>query len=153
MKYDWNEILGWFSEDPSKIEEPTEIIYAEYEDGGYDGQVWVLFYDNGKFWYVEGSHCSCYGLEDQWSPEEYAAETLAGQVERASYGFFKDQKGLIMAAIEKYQSPISVVAGEYGQVQVQLQKAREDLMQAEARVDALDQRETELREKLKLILK
>ncbi len=70
MDYDWDEILGWFSEDPSKIPEPTEIIYAEYEGGGYDGRADVLFYDNGRFWYVTGSHCSCYGLEDQWDPEE-----------------------------------------------------------------------------------
>jgi len=153
MEYDWEGILGWFYEDPSKIPEPTEIIYAEYDGGGYDGQAEVLFYDNGSFWYVYGSHCSCYGLEDQWSPEEYSIEALKGQIERSTYGFFKDQKDIIMNAIEKYESPLAQLAAEYAVVEQQLNKAREELSKAEALVDTLDAQESELKSKLKELLK
>lgn len=48
-----------------------EHIWAWYDNGGYDGQAIVVFYENDKFYYVTGGHCSCYGLEDQWEPEEY----------------------------------------------------------------------------------
>ena len=152
MTYDWNEILGWFYEDPEKIEKPTEIIYAEYDNADYDGHADVLFYDNGKFWYVTGSHCSCYGLEDQWSPEEYSIEALKGQVERDCYGFFKDQKELIMAAIEKYESPIVQVAFEYGRVKAELETVKQQLAELETRHDELDAQEAELKDKLKKML-
>lgn len=126
MAYDWSEILEWFEEDPSKIEEPDEIIYAEYGTEGYEGQADVLFWDLGKFWYVSGSHCSCYGLEDQWNPEEYTPETLKGQIERASYGFFKDQKELIMATIEKFSSPLGELAARYAAVETKLSQVDQE---------------------------
>lgn len=109
-EYSWKEILAQFEEDPSKIEEPEELIYANYDNGGYDGQADVLFYDQGKFWYVTASHCSCYGLEDSWSPEAYSFEALRGQVERATDGFFKDHKELILDACDRLESDLSQLA-------------------------------------------
>ena len=55
-----------------------EVIYAHYE-GGYDGSAFVLFRKDGKLFEVNGSHCSCYGLEGQWTPEE---TTLAAMLAR-----------------------------------------------------------------------
>lgn len=133
--------------------EPDDVIYAEYDIDGYEGSADILFRERGKFFYVHGSHCSCYGLEEsQWSPEEYTAEGLQGQMERANWGFFHDRKDVIMAAIEKYSSPIGDLATEYGVVQRQLEQAREDLTAAEAKVDALDAKEAELKAKLKEML-
>ena len=148
--YTWEEILSWFSEEG--IPEPTEIIYAEYDNGGYDGQAWVLFYDNGKFYYVGGSHCSCYDLSGQWSPEEYSVEALKGQVERANYGFFKDQKGLIMKSLEKFTSPIAQSAAEYAQVETELAKAVNDKKDAEERIEYLTPRLEALRLQIKNLL-
>ena len=108
--YNWEEILAKFGEDPNKIEAPEELIFADYEGGGYDGQADVLFYDQGKFWYVTASHCSCYGLEDSWSPEPYSVEALRGQVERATYGFFKDHKELILDACDRLESDLGQLA-------------------------------------------
>ena len=54
------------------------IVYGawyEYED--YSGNSFVLFEKDGKLWEVNGSHCSCNGLEGQWSPEETTWEVLA----------------------------------------------------------------------------
>lgn len=47
-----------------------EILFASYEQGGYEGDSLVLFQRDGKFYYNSASHCSCYGLEGQWSPDE-----------------------------------------------------------------------------------
>lgn len=56
----------------------VEILYGCYESGGYDGYATVIYRDrdDGKLYLVEGSHCSCYGLEGQWSPSETTVEAL-----------------------------------------------------------------------------
>jgi len=52
------------------------VIRAQYDRECYDGSAFVIFVHDRKFYLVHGSHCSCYGLEDQWSPEEMTAEAL-----------------------------------------------------------------------------
>lgn len=56
-----------------------QICFAEYNDpDGYSGYAMVIYYDvkQKKYFEVYGSHCSCYGLEDQWTPEELKFEAL-----------------------------------------------------------------------------
>lgn len=48
----------------------VEILFASYSYENYSGDAFVLFRKDGKFYEVNGSHCSCYGLEGQWEPEE-----------------------------------------------------------------------------------
>lgn len=82
-------IIGWdsvegmlrsFGEDPTAHGLPTEeevlLAYYTYED--YSGSAFVLYQKDGKLFEVHGSHCSCYGLEGQWEPEEttYAALSM-----------------------------------------------------------------------------
>lgn len=55
----------------------SQILFASYADGGYDGDATVVFERDGKLFEVNGSHCSCYGLEDQWIPEETSWEAMA----------------------------------------------------------------------------
>lgn len=50
--------------------EGVEIIYAHYETPAYEGYAHVIFIKRGRIYEVNGSHCSCFGLEDQWHPEE-----------------------------------------------------------------------------------
>lgn len=52
------------------------IIVATYTYENYMGDAFVLFEKDGKLYEVNGSHCSCYGLEDQWEPEEVDLEEL-----------------------------------------------------------------------------
>lgn len=53
------------------------VIYlAWYGYGDYCGSSFVLFEKDGKLYEVNGSHCSCYGLEGQWEPEETSWEAL-----------------------------------------------------------------------------
>lgn len=50
---------------------PTDeqVLFADYEQGYYEGEAQVLFVDrDGLLYEVKGSHCSCYGLEGQWAP-------------------------------------------------------------------------------------
>lgn len=53
-----------------------EIIYAAYDTPLWEGYAHVIFIKNGKLYEVNGSHCSCYGLEEQWLPEETLLEAL-----------------------------------------------------------------------------
>src|SRR5688572_23578212 len=50
--------------------EGCEIIYAHYDTPEYEGYACVIFIKDGVLYEVNGSHCSCNGLEDQWEPEE-----------------------------------------------------------------------------------
>lgn len=71
-----DEICKEFEIDSSELK-GVKILWAEYEQGGYEGDVFVLFRRAGRLYSVEGSHCSCYGLEGQWSPVETTKEALA----------------------------------------------------------------------------
>ncbi len=52
------------------------VIFALYECGSYDGSSMVVFEKGSKLYLVEAGHCSCYGLEGQWSPVEVTKESL-----------------------------------------------------------------------------
>ena len=56
--------------------EKLNIIVATYTYENYSGDAFVLFEQGGKFYEVNGSHCSCYGLEGQWQPEEVDIDEL-----------------------------------------------------------------------------
>ncbi len=56
--------------------EGAKVLYASYEYEDYSGSAFVLFERNGKLYEVNGSHCSCYGLEGQWEPEETFVEAI-----------------------------------------------------------------------------
>ena len=62
------------------------ILFASYGYGDYSGQAFVLFEKLGKLYEVNGQHCSCYGLEDQWEPEETTLEALKHRLENGDFG-------------------------------------------------------------------
>jgi hypothetical protein len=53
------------------------VYYANYEYEDYNGCAVVVFKKAGKLYEVHGSHCSCYGLEGQWEPEETSWAAIA----------------------------------------------------------------------------
>ena len=55
---------------------PINILFASYGADNYSGDAFVLFERDGNLFEVNGSHCSCYGLEGQFSPEETTIEAL-----------------------------------------------------------------------------
>lgn len=64
----------------------VEIILASYGGDYYEGDAFVLFRKDGKLYEVNGSHCSCYGLEDQWEPEETTLRDLRFRMEQGHLG-------------------------------------------------------------------
>ena len=70
-----------------------KILFASYGLDCYDGKAFVLCirHDDNTLYEVNGSHCSCYGLEDQWEPEETSVKALRyllthGDLGRSDYG-------------------------------------------------------------------
>lgn len=87
---DWEEselegLKSDFSIDSHDLE-GMEIIFASYTYEDYSGSAFVLFRKDGKLFEVNGSHCSCYGLEGQWEPSEVFYKELISRVE-TSYEF------------------------------------------------------------------
>lgn len=71
-----------------------KILFASYDCGGYDGEAFVLFEKDGKLYEVNGSHCSCYGLEGQWDPELTTKEALLMRISPSSSLHDSIKKGL-----------------------------------------------------------
>lgn len=53
-----------------------KILFAVYNNENYEGYAMVIYAKNGKLYEAHGSHCSCHGLEEQWSPEETSVDAL-----------------------------------------------------------------------------
>lgn len=91
------EYLGGFSgkgdvekEFKVAIGEDIEIAIAAYGFGDYEGSAFVLYEQGGKLYEVNGSHCSCFGLEGQWEPEETDRESLRHRMEKGTLGRVDD---------------------------------------------------------------
>ena len=67
-----------FNELPSErhLSESETVLIAVYTYECYSGKAFVLYEQDGKLFEVNGGHCSCYGLEDQFDPEETTWEAL-----------------------------------------------------------------------------
>ena len=53
------------------------LLFARYDLEPYEGAAMVLFEKEGVLYEVNGGHCSCHGLEDQWKPERTTVDALA----------------------------------------------------------------------------
>lgn len=69
-----------------KSYENKNILFASYGQDNYSGDAWVLFEENGKLYEVNGSHCSCYGLEGQWEAEEVVLAELENRLTKGTFG-------------------------------------------------------------------
>lgn len=101
--HDWanadkKSMLADFCEEESALD-GAEVIVASYTYECYSGEAYVLFRRDGKLYEVHASHCSCYGLEDQWSPEETSAEEILFCLDRGTWGQDDGIADLIRAAL------------------------------------------------------
>lgn len=55
----------------------ANLLVSYYELGSYEGEAFVLYEKDGELYEVNGSHCSCYGLENQWEPTRTTWKALA----------------------------------------------------------------------------
>jgi predicted nucleic acid-binding Zn finger protein len=89
---EWNDLRRNFSQTYGELakeipeKEPSKV-FAVYDDGGYEGSALVIYVEKRKFYIVEASHCSCYGLEGQWEPTVHEKVELKKML-TASYGLF-----------------------------------------------------------------
>lgn len=73
---DENQVLKEFCVEEDVLDN-AEILLAWYGLGDYEGEALVIFKREGTLFEVNGSHCSCFGLEGQWEPEETSWGALA----------------------------------------------------------------------------
>lgn len=86
-----NDVIGSFSEEDENYVKlnnidlkDEEVLIASYGGRSYEGDAIVLFSRDGKYYEAHGSHCSCNGLEGQWSPEETSMEALIHRLENGN---------------------------------------------------------------------
>ena len=90
-QYDYD--AGDSKRNPLPEDFPSEesVLFASYGGGDYEGDAFVLYRKDDGLYEVDASHCSCYGLEGQWEPEETTVEALAMRErknDRNEYWFF-----------------------------------------------------------------
>lgn len=69
IQFDLDELPSLFSDDSIREElEGAELLVSLYETPAYEGYCFILYRKGGELYEVNGSHCSCHGLEDQWDP-------------------------------------------------------------------------------------
>ncbi len=62
--------------DDDSVPTDEEVLFYAY-DGCYEMEAICVWQRDGVLYEANGSHCSCMGLENQWSPEETSWEALA----------------------------------------------------------------------------
>ena len=70
----------------ARLFEGVEVLLASYSYEDYSGLAFVLFRKGGELFEVNGSHCSCYGLEDQWEPESTTVAALRHRLDQGELG-------------------------------------------------------------------
>jgi hypothetical protein len=78
-----------------------KILLASYSFEWYDGTAFVLFERGGELFEVNGSHCSCYGLEGQWQPDETTIESLTYRLENGRFGLAWDNANIFNKELKK----------------------------------------------------
>lgn len=79
----------WDKEKELKFREEKKdinILFASYHYMNYEGDAWVLFEKDGVLYEVNGGHCSCYGLEGQWEPDEVSLNELEHRLLNGTWG-------------------------------------------------------------------
>lgn len=91
---DKQEIAHEFEIEESELD-GCHILFAAYKNEDYEGSALVLFTKDGKLYEVSGGHCSCNGLEGQWSPEETTLEAIKMR-DLKYYGFDGNAEALLV---------------------------------------------------------
>lgn len=94
------EALGWYDEKMSPEYKGAVVLYGFYDQEMYEGYSRVIYKTkDNKVFEVNGSHCSCYGLEEQWQPEEVDLKELRHRAEFGTY-FQYDKEEILRIIFE-----------------------------------------------------
>ncbi len=106
-----------FAIDPTKLD-GAEILVASYTYECYEGMHMSFFGAREKLFEVHGSHCSCYGLEDQWEPEETTKEAIVHRLTNGTWGeegkIAKHAKGFGERGMTTTKPPKTTTSRRYG---------------------------------------
>lgn len=95
---DWSDVVDAF--DNKSMQEPEEVLLARYDNESYDGYAIVIYRQGNRVFEVTGSHCSCYGLEGQWTPEEYDIPTYIAVLRRR--GASDEDNAMMLAKLDPF---------------------------------------------------
>ena len=76
--------------------EKLKFVVAQYCYENWEGSSFVLFYKDEDLFENYGSHCSCYGLEGQWAPQETSIEAIKLRLD-SDYRFTPKIKAILKA--------------------------------------------------------
>lgn len=93
-------------EAPADALDGADVLLAWYGYGSYCGDSLVIFRKERKLYEVNGGHCSCYGLEGQWTPEETSAAALAKRTFYGSYDGEEELEAELKKLIANLEVPI-----------------------------------------------
>ena len=112
---DKSDIIKQFELDGFNLED-YEIVFASYIDCCYSGNAYILLYKDRVFYEVNANHCSCYGLEGQFSLEETTAESVRFRINNGELGkhYCCDEKeqafaDILLAELAYYELEISIL--------------------------------------------
>lgn len=74
------------------LSDNMNILFAEYSSDNYEGSATVIYEQNGQLFEVHGSHCSCYGLEGQFSPEECSVEDILHRANNGNFSYVNNHE-------------------------------------------------------------
>lgn len=99
---DSQDVLNQFQASSDALD-GCRVFVACYRDTDYSGSAYVL-YASGKILYeVFGSHCSCYGLEGQWEPEDTTIESLQHRLKHGDLDVHMGGQGdKVLQAVKRY---------------------------------------------------
>lgn len=80
------------------------IAYESVGNWGCDSSSWFLIKDktDGELYETHGSHCSCYGFEDQFEPEHTTLEYLQSDKFSFCCGGYDDDKEYNENAVKEF---------------------------------------------------
>lgn len=96
------DVCSDFNVSPDKLK-GRRVFVACYEYEDYSGSAWVLYAKGKTLYEVHGSHCSCFGLEEQWTPEDTTIEALAHRVKHGDLDARTAGNGRrVLRAVKRY---------------------------------------------------
>ena len=102
-------IVSSYEADEKEVEKYEILIaYESVGSWGCDSSSWFLLKEKatGKLFETYGSHCSCYGFEGQFEPEETTVEYLQSDKFYLSCGGYDNSDGENEILVKEYLSKL-----------------------------------------------
>lgn len=102
-------IVSSYEVEQSEIDKYEILVaYESVGSWGCDSSSWILLKEKstGLLFETYGSHCSCYGFEEQFEPEETTVEYLQSDKFYFSCGGYDDNDEEIKRLVKEYLSKL-----------------------------------------------